>query len=57
MNGPLCILLVGIMAVTHGYRLPNEVMPEHYKLEVITYLGEKDNFDFDGKVWIDVSPT
>ncbi|KAJ8968398.1 hypothetical protein NQ317_007791 [Molorchus minor] len=25
---------------------------EHYKLEIISYLGVKDNFDFDGKVWI-----
>lgn len=38
-----------------GYRLPKDVFPEHYKLEVISYLGEKDNFDFDGKIWIQVS--
>lgn len=48
-------MLLTCLIVVNGYRLPNSVRPKHYKLEVITYLGEKDNFDFDGKVWIDVS--
>lgn len=41
--------------VASGYRLPRDVIPEHYKLEIISYLGVKDDFDFDGKVWIQVS--
>ncbi|CAH1985341.1 unnamed protein product [Acanthoscelides obtectus] len=39
----------------NAYRLQKDVRPEHYKLEIISYLGEKDNFNFDGKVWIDTS--
>ncbi|XP_030752545.1 aminopeptidase N-like [Sitophilus oryzae] len=39
----------------HDYRLPKNVMPENYRLEIITPLGEKDNFDFHGKVWIETS--
>nr|XP_023023668.1 aminopeptidase N-like isoform X1 [Leptinotarsa decemlineata] len=46
-----CLFLVCLLAVD-GYRLPKDVIPEHYKLEIISYLGEKDNFNFDGKVWI-----
>lgn len=45
----VCLMCVG------GYRLPKDVFPEHYKLEVISYLGEKDNFNFDGKVWIEIN--
>ncbi|KAG5878428.1 hypothetical protein JTB14_026301 [Gonioctena quinquepunctata] len=45
-------LLLSCLVVVNGYRLPKDVIPEHYKLEIISYLGEKDNFNFDGKVWI-----
>ncbi|XP_066254232.1 aminopeptidase N-like [Euwallacea similis] len=56
------LLLLGSIAVslTTGYRLPKSVMPESYRLEIITPFGEKDNFEFTGKVWIEtscVSPT
>lgn len=44
--------LVG--AVLANYRLPAEVMPENYKLEILSHLGVEENFDFDGKVWIQV---
>ncbi|KAF7268819.1 hypothetical protein GWI33_018165 [Rhynchophorus ferrugineus] len=42
------------------YRLPKNIRPESYRLEIITPFGEKDNFEFEGKVWIEtscVSPT
>ncbi len=40
---------------THNsYRLPTSVRPEHYKLEVITHLGDDDGYEFSGKVWIKV---
>lgn len=46
--------MVCIVCVS-GCRLPKDVIPRHYQLEVMTYLRQKDNFTFDGKVWIDVS--
>lgn len=38
------------------YRLPKNVHPEHYKLEVITHLNDSDSdgFRFSGRVWIKV---
>lgn len=51
----LTYLLMVSCVFVDGYRLPKDVFPEHYKLEVITHLGEKDNFSFEGKVWIQVS--
>ncbi|KAI4460101.1 protease m1 zinc metalloprotease [Holotrichia oblita] len=41
-----------VIGAVFGYRLPDDVIPEHYTLQVITDL---DNFDFNGKVWIDVT--
>ncbi|CAH0554039.1 unnamed protein product [Brassicogethes aeneus] len=52
-------LFVCILAVT-AYRLPNNVIPENYNLEILCHLGEKDNFGFDGHVKIQthcVKPT
>lgn len=49
-----CFLML-CFVYADGYRLPNDVFPEHYKLEIISYLGEEDNFNFNGKVWIQVS--
>ncbi|CAG9861266.1 unnamed protein product [Phyllotreta striolata] len=46
-----CLLLLSA-CLASAYRLPDDVKPEHYKLEIISHLGEKNNFDFDGKVWI-----
>ncbi|XP_060526595.1 aminopeptidase N-like [Cylas formicarius] len=53
------VLFLALVTID-AYRLPRSVTPENYRLEIFTYLGEKDNFDFDGKVWIEtscVSPT
>nr|CAI5820674.1 unnamed protein product [Callosobruchus analis] len=49
------LTLLTCLLTTSAYRLHRDVAPEHYKLEIISYLGEKDNFDFDGQVWIDIS--
>lgn len=36
--------------------MPKDVLPEHYKLEIISHLGAEENsFIFDGKVWITVT--
>ncbi|XP_057659447.1 aminopeptidase N-like [Diorhabda carinulata] len=50
------IFLLTLIHISICYRLPNDVLPEHYKLEIISYLGEEENnFNFDGKVWITVT--
>lgn len=49
------LLTLAAIGFTTAYRLPQDVMPENYKLEIISPFGEKDNFDFEGKVWIEVS--
>lgn len=51
------LLTLAAIGLTTAYRLPQDVMPESYKLEIISPFGEKDNFDFEGKVWIEVSKT
>lgn len=48
----LIYVLLTCVFVVNCYRLPKDVIPENYKLQIISYLGEKNNFDFDGKVWI-----
>lgn len=56
----LPFLTLTLLTLAYGYRLPASVMPESYRLEIITPFGEKDNFEFTGKVWIEtscVSPT
>lgn len=48
--------VVHFVALTQAYRLPKEVLPNHYDLEIITNLADdNNNYDFNGKVWIDVS--
>lgn len=44
------------MAVTSlpPFRLPLDIIPKHYDLDIITNL-EPDNFSFEGSVWIKVS--
>lgn len=37
------------------YRLPTAFTPEHYKLAVITHLGDADGFSFSGNVRIKVN--
>ena len=41
--------------VYDNYRLPTAVIPENYKLEVTTHLGDKEGFTFKGNVLITVS--
>lgn len=36
----------------HKYRLPTTFNPEHYKVKVLTHLGDNDGFKFSGRVWI-----
>lgn len=36
----------------HSYRLPTSFNPEHYKVKVLTHLGDSDGFKFSGRVWI-----
>lgn len=39
-----------------NYRLPEDIYPEYYRLEILTNLADyNDNFTFDGRVWIQVS--
>lgn len=37
-----------------GYRLPDNIVPQKYNLEILTNLEEND-FSFEGKLWIKVS--
>ena len=41
--------------VYDNYRLSTAVIPENYKLEVTTYLDDRDEFTFKGNVLITVS--
>lgn len=43
------------LAAGDEYRLPTALTPEHYKLEVITHLGDADGFKFNVNVRIKVS--
>uniref|UniRef100_A0A1B6D6B8 Aminopeptidase n=1 Tax=Clastoptera arizonana TaxID=38151 RepID=A0A1B6D6B8_9HEMI len=52
------LLLVTLLSAvnasdTPSYRLPGNVIPKHYVLDIITNLDE-DNFSFQGNVWIKV---
>lgn len=40
-------------ANTPGYRLPDNIIPEHYIVDMITDL--EGDFSFHGKVWIKVN--
>ncbi|CAG9766839.1 unnamed protein product [Ceutorhynchus assimilis] len=44
-----------ILSLVDAYRLPQNVMPENYRLEIVTPFGEPGNFVFEGKVWIQTS--
>lgn len=38
-----------------SYRLPTDVYPEYYRLEILTNLADyNDNFTFEGRTWIQV---
>ncbi|XP_014280242.1 aminopeptidase N isoform X2 [Halyomorpha halys] len=51
----LLLTVIGVAEVSAlaGYRLPGNVKPTHYILEVLTEL-EDPNFKFSGEVWIKV---
>lgn len=49
-------ILLALTYAKQAYRLPPNVIPEHYTLGIITHLGPaEDNFKFLGDVKIDVS--
>ncbi|XP_055379130.1 aminopeptidase N-like [Condylostylus longicornis] len=37
------------------FRLPRAIKPELYRLEIITHLNDKEGFEFNGKVYIDLN--
>lgn len=38
-----------------SYRLPDNLLPEYYRVDIITNLADlNQNFTFEGKVWIQV---
>lgn len=51
------ILLCGLVSKTESYRLPTNLRPQRYKLEILTHLSDKDGYKFYGKEWIRVSLT
>lgn len=49
-------LFVALATAKDEYRLPQAVIPENYKLDILTHLGpEETNFKFIGEVKIEVS--
>lgn len=52
----LLTLLVALATAKDEYRLPQAILPENYKLDILTHLGpEESNFNFIGDVKIEVS--
>lgn len=52
----LLTLFVALATAKDEYRLPQAVVPENYKLAILTHLGpEENNFKFIGEVKIEVS--
>lgn len=49
------ILLCGLVSKAESYRLPTNLRPQRYKLEILTHLSDKDGYKFYGKEWIRVS--
>lgn len=54
------LLLTLFVALTNAaddeHRLPKSIIPENYKLNILTHLGpEENNFKFLGEVKIEVS--
>lgn len=53
----LIFYIIGIWIpaiLANNYRLPDAIVPENYRLEIITHLGDNNNFTFTGDVWIKV---
>ncbi|XP_055705019.1 aminopeptidase N-like [Phlebotomus papatasi] len=38
------------------YRLPGDIIPEKYRLAVVTHMNDDEGFRFTGKVWIKIMP-
>lgn len=65
MSGPIAVIILLVCMFSmgvegsrrrqaaQGYRLPDNVLPQKYNLEILTNL-EENNFSFEGKVWIKV---
>lgn len=51
----LTALLWTLTRANEQYRLPDAIIPESYKLEIITYLFGENSFTFNGDVCIQVS--
>lgn len=47
------------LTISWTYRLPTDILPIHYDLQIITNLDDNNNnnnnLTFTGKVWIEVS--
>uniref|UniRef100_A0A1B0GH90 Secreted protein n=1 Tax=Lutzomyia longipalpis TaxID=7200 RepID=A0A1B0GH90_LUTLO len=37
------------------YNLPGDIIPERYRLAVVTHINDDEGFRFTGKVWISLS--
>lgn len=49
-------LLLTLFVIAIAVRLPEDVIPKGYRLEIVTNLGDEDDkFSFSGSVWIHVS--
>lgn len=49
------IFLLAAILGTHAYRLPSNIVPQHYTLKILTNLGDENGtFDFCGNVTIQV---
>ena len=46
---------VGELSQKNVYRLPSNVKPENYRVEIETHLDEEQGFKFNGREWITVS--
>lgn len=65
MSGPIAVIILLVCMFSmgvegsrrrqaaQGYRLPDNVLPQKYNLEILTNL-EENNFSFEGKVWIKI---
>ncbi|XP_050303200.1 aminopeptidase N-like [Anthonomus grandis grandis] len=51
----LLIVFLFTASLVSGYRLPKNVLPESYRLEIITPFGEEGNFEYEGTVLIETS--
>ncbi|XP_015838559.2 aminopeptidase N isoform X1 [Tribolium castaneum] len=55
MNRLSYFLLCYLFVIINSYRLPTSVLPTNYKLQILSHLGGPNNFDFEGKVTIQLT--